>query len=396
MGMPARTIVHVVSYPLFSGPLPQTLNLALAQRDQGHRVYLAYDTKRGQVAINGFEQAAAPQIDPHSLAPPGAELYLSAKSTPLQLWRDRQTLRRLVRDGKVDVVHSHLSHDHAMVALAGVRRFAPVVRTFHASRSLVPRFGQTWVNGQADGWVLRSDDHLRRLETCVGPQRLRAGTAAVIQGSIDCQHYRPAAEGARLAARGRFGLPQEALVVAHVALIHDRGQEELALALARLEDKDVHLLYVGRGAGEGALRRAVHSAGVAARVHFAGYLEGSAALSLAYHAADVAFIAQAGNDASVRAVMEAMACGVPVLGVTDRDAAIGELVSDGRGYALGGRRPEEICSALADIVLDVRAGRAAQRGRAARVWLERHRTIAGEARRTDAFYRQTIERWAQT
>ncbi|MCK5688216.1 glycosyl transferase family 1, partial [Myxococcota bacterium] len=53
-------IAHLVSYPIYSGPLPPTLGLAKAQRELGHQVYLAYDTKRG--AFNEYEEAAEPWL----------------------------------------------------------------------------------------------------------------------------------------------------------------------------------------------------------------------------------------------------------------------------------------------------------------------------------------------
>src|SRR6185437_333348 len=108
-------ILHLVSYPLFSGPVPTTLGLALAQRDLGHTVWLAYDTRRGN--FDGFEEAAEPHIKPHNLAPP-ISMTLSAKASPMQQWRDAKALRRWLRAGEVDVVHAHLSHDHALMALA--------------------------------------------------------------------------------------------------------------------------------------------------------------------------------------------------------------------------------------------------------------------------------------
>ena len=54
-------ILHLVSYSLFSGPVPSTLGLALAQREAGHEVWLGHDTKRGR--INDFEESADPWIE---------------------------------------------------------------------------------------------------------------------------------------------------------------------------------------------------------------------------------------------------------------------------------------------------------------------------------------------
>ena len=65
-------ILHLVAYPLFSGPIPPTFGLAQTQARLGHRVSLAFDRKRG--AFNDFEEAAAPPAARNGLvAPRGAD-----------------------------------------------------------------------------------------------------------------------------------------------------------------------------------------------------------------------------------------------------------------------------------------------------------------------------------
>ncbi len=392
MSQGPKTILHLVSYPLFSGPLPQTLNLARAQRAAGHRVFLAYDRKRGTQPINDFEEAAAPAVDPSALDVPGDALVLSAKSSLWELWKDRKRLQTILHTTHVDIVHVHLSHDHMLARFSGVRKMAPVVRTFHAARSLGTRFGQRWSNNYADAWIVRSTDHQQRLCRQQGKNFI-SERAEVLEGSIDAKAFSVGSASERRAARDKFGVPQDARLVAHVALIHDRGQEELAHALAELNAKDVHLMYVGKGEHEAALRVLVRTKGLENQVHFVGYQQGVEALRAVYHAADAAFIAQAGNDASVRAVMEAMACGVPVLGVCDRDRAIAELLEQGRGYPVSSRTPRLIAEALRYLLDDMQSNAYNRVRRAARSWMETEHAIAHEADRTDALYGRAISAW---
>ena len=72
------------------------------------------------------------------------------------------------------------------------------------------------------------------------------------------------------------------------------------------------MLFVGRGENEEALQLLTKGIGLEGKTHFAGYLAGDE-LRDAYAAADAAFLAQAGNDASARAALEAMASGLPVV-----------------------------------------------------------------------------------
>ena len=81
-----------------------------------------------------------------------------------------------------------------------------------------------------------------------------------------------------------------------------RGQQELIEAAHRVDDPNLHLIFIGRGEHEETVRAQAQASPMAKRIHFTGYLQGDALLE-AYGAMDGAFLAQAGNDASVRAVL---------------------------------------------------------------------------------------------
>jgi glycosyltransferase involved in cell wall biosynthesis len=351
------------------------LGLALAQRRLGHRVWLAYDRKRG--AFNPYEEAAAPHVEGAGLEPPVA-FTLSTKSSAREYVRDLMALRKWVGGGEVDVVHVHLSHDHGLAALAGRGRAARV-RTFHADRSLVRRFGQALLNRRADAWVTRCAEHQHLLAErfAVAGERSR-----VIPGSVDVARFAPATAAARARARQRLGLPEEARVLGQVALIADRGQEELIDAAASLGEDRPYLLFVGRGEREEAVRARATAAGIVERVRFAGYLQGDDLLG-AYAAMDAAFVAQPGNDASARAALEAMASNVPLIAV--QRGALAELVDDVHGYPVTARAPDEIAAAVATWLGDPAAGR--ERAERARARVTRERSFEREAGATLDLYR---------
>ncbi len=372
-------VLHLVSYSLYSGPMGPTLGLALAQQKLGHEVALAYDVKRG--AFNEYEEAAAPHVEPHGLRP-ALPLTLSAKSTALEWWRDLSALRAVMRDRhelRYDVVHTHLSHDHGLAVLARRRGAGPLlVRTIHAGRSLRPRLGQAFVHARTDGFITRSETHRQALLRAfgAGPERAR-----VVPGSIDARAFTPADAAARAQARRRFGLADDAFVVGHVALITDRGQHELVRALTHLaEPERPHLFFVGRGEGESGLRQLVESLRLGPWVHFAGYLEGEGLLA-GYAAMDAAFLAQAGNDASARAALEAMAMGVPLLAV--QVDALGELIHAEVGYPLASREPAELARGLRELRGDAQRAERAARGRKL---VQDERSFAHEAEATLAAY----------
>ncbi len=375
-------ILHLVSYSLFSGPLPSTVGLALAQRRLGCTTWLAFDNKRG--AFNDFEEAAAPRLADMQLQPP-LPLTLSAKSTLGELWRDWRSLRTFFSARQVDVVHVHMSHDHVLTQLAWPRGARAVrVRTVHAARSLERRFGQTFLNGRADAFITRCEEHRRLLVERFGVADNRAHR---VPGGIDASFFVPADSAQRARARRRFGLPEDAPVLGHVALIAGRGQREVveALALLPVEERP-YVLFVGRGEAEAALRARVVALGLVPWVRYAGYLLGDDLLS-GYAAMDAAFVAQPGNDGSARAALEAMACGLPTVAVAV--GALGELVTEERGYPITDRAPPTVAFALRQLFAGTQAR---QRARAGRSYVQQQRSFDGEAQATLEVYQGAFAR----
>lgn len=370
-------ILHLVSSALFSGPVPPTLALALAQRELGAEVWLATDTRRG--AWNPYEEAIGARLESLDLLPP-MSLALSPRASPARHWQDLRHLSRWSQAGAVDVVHAHMSHDHILMALSAG---SPVrVRTLHADRSLQARWGQGWLLRSCDGLIVRCAAHRALVQARFGLPQARL---ALLRGSVDTQALQVAAPPQRLAARAALGLPQDAVVLGQVALMHDRGHATLLQALAALPSQGrPHLLWVGRGVEEEALQAQVRELGLEPWVHFAGYAQGMPALQRAYAAMDAAFLARPGNDASARAALEAMAAGLPLLAVSQ--GVLAELVDDSVGFRVARCSPAAIATALRRWLSSSDLGRA--RGRRGRAWVVQQRSIKAEAAASLAFYRQ--------
>jgi len=85
---------------------------------------------------------------------------------------------------------------------------------------------------------------------------------------------------------------------------------------------DAHLVLIGRGEDEPRLRALVNSLG-SQQIHFGGYQRGPALIE-AYRALDLVVWLREGNDGACRGVLEAMACGLPL--IVGNDGAPPELV----------------------------------------------------------------------
>jgi L-malate glycosyltransferase len=359
-------VLELLSSPVWTGPAEPMASVALELRRRGHEVQVAVDARREgdlreRLRALGF--------------PPREDLVLSTKAGPLSLFADARRLRAVARD--VDVVHANFSHDHA-VALLGLRgrKEQRVVRTVHSSRSLRPRPVQGLVHRATDGLVAVCEAHARILRERF---RVAEGRVAATRGAVDSSAFAP--DGPDL--REELGIPPGAPVAGIVSRVKaDRRHAELVDAFRAVADRvpEARLVVVGRGEGLDELRVRVAHRGLERQVIFAGYRTGPE-LAAAYRTLDVKVLLAEGNDATCRALLEAMACGVAA--VAWRFGAPAEASVDGTTGLLV---EEGDVPGLADALYEVLSvpsraqamGRAA-RERAASLYTARARGAAVEA-----------------
>ncbi|MFF5188214.1 glycosyltransferase [Streptomyces sp. NPDC000345] len=232
-------------------------------------------------------------------------------------------LVRIIRAGGYDLVHTHLYracvYGRPAARLAGIRA---IVATEHS-------LGGTQVEGRRLSAGVRAlylaSERLGRATVAVSPavaDRLRAwGVPAprieVVPNGIDPDRFRfdPAA---RLRTRRQLGLPDDAYVIGGVGrLTAGKRFDVVVRALAGLP-ADCRLLLVGGGPEEEALRRTAREAGVADRVLLTGERpcagDGTPGPDLPSLACAMDVLASPSPEETFGlAVVEALACGLPVL-----------------------------------------------------------------------------------
>ncbi|MCX4762259.1 glycosyltransferase [Streptomyces sp. NBC_01275] len=231
-------------------------------------------------------------------------------------------LVRVIRSGGYDLVHTHLYracvYGRPAARLAGVRA---VVATEHS-------LGDSQMEGRRLTAGVRAlylaSERLGRSTVAVSPtvaERLRrwgvpAPRIEVVPNGIDLARFRfdPVA---RLRTRARLGLPDHAYVIGGIGRLTAGKRFDVAVqALARLP-QDCWLLLVGGGPEENVLRRTAQEAGVADRVLFTGerpYVpDGAPGPDLPSLAAAMdLFVSPSPEETFGLAVVEALACGLPV------------------------------------------------------------------------------------
>jgi len=193
-------------------------------------------------------------------------------------------------------------------------------------------------------------------------------------------------EGVGAVSPATFGIPEHAFVVGFTGNMRPvKGVDVLIRSAACLpSDSPVHYLLVG-SVRDRRLKRMARSPRVHGRVHFAGFRPDAAALVRACRAFAMPSVAREGLP---RAVIEAMAMGVPVV-VTDV-GGLPELVTDGvNGLIVRPRDPAGLARAFTTLAAD--PGICRRLGQAGRDRIRTAFHIEETIRRTLALYRDVRE-----
>jgi len=265
---------------------------------------------------------------------------------PAAYAREVRRLRRILLREKVDVVHAHRSYDHALAALAVRGTSVRLVRTLHHVRAARPDALMRFVYARTDAFAYANREIASRFGR-PGP---------ILPPVVDAERFRPPDGAGR--SRRAIGAAGNGFVVATVGkMSRGRGHEDAIHAAARVSA--VRLVHVGHGEHQSALRRLAAAVGAAGQNDFLGYQEET--LPELYRSWDAFLFPASGADQGQRAVLEAMASGLPVIAVDV--PGVRDLVTDGRdGLVVDG--PEGLAPALSrlaeDSALRAKVGRAAR------------------------------------
>jgi glycosyltransferase involved in cell wall biosynthesis len=286
---------------------------------------------------------------------------------PVEDLRALGDLRREIRAGRPDVVHTHTAKAGALGRLAARRARVPVVvHTFHG-HVLEAYFSRPVARAfvEAERRLARGTDALIAVSAAVRDELLALGIG-------DRRRWRVIPLGLELdpllselpdvaPARAALGLPTDLPVVGIVGrLAPIKDHRTFLRAAARLAGQrpDVHFAVVGDGELRGELEPAFR-ASLGERVTFTGWVRDLPAL---YASLDVVALTSR-NEGTPVSLIEAAAARRPV--VATRVGGVADVVVDGRSGVLVPRGDD---AALADAVEEIigQPGRARAMGEAGR------------------------------
>lgn len=383
-------IVHLTPYYApayaFGGVVRVVEGMAQALIERGHRVtVLTTDahTQNTRTPAPTDEQNGNLRI----IRVRNQSVWLRGKlnlSTPFAM---RQHAANVLADADVVHVHEFRTAENLLVTPQAHRQHVPLVLSPHGT--LTPQTGRSAFKSLWD--TLISPPVARRFDAVIGltdHERTEAAHLWQTFGASSAFHVVP--NGVRLSdfanlpnritARDRFGLPHDRRVVLFMARLHPRkGADILTQAFQQANLTHSHLLIVGPDEG---LRPTLDTlAANDDRITLTGYLDGDARLA-ALAAADV-FVLPAIGEGLPMAVLEAMACGLPV--IISEDCHLPEVPT----HSTGIEAPvsiEGVAQALHHIFADDLSRQ--HMGEAGRRLIESHFTWQSVAVQLEAIYEE--------
>jgi glycosyltransferase involved in cell wall biosynthesis len=346
------SIVHIITRLERGGSTDCTLWQAIGSARRGHRV----------LVVSGPSVAPSPLLEAARHQPRLRLAEIPSLKRQIALRSDVRaflSIFLLLRQEGADVIHTHTSKAGALgrlaACLAGQRRrvvHQPHGHLFYgyygplggrlvtlAERLLAPlarvQIALSWRG---------VEEHLSR----------RVGSASgwrVVRSGIDLRPFRRVGLG-RLAARARLGLPARDFVVGCVCRLEEiKGVEDLlrGFALAARPRPGLRLLLAGDGPLRDRLSALARSSGLEERVHIqAAWLDPRDVLP----ALDL-FVLASRNEGMGRALVEAMAAGLPVIACAV--GGVPDVLEEGRdGLLIPPGDPEAIALAIGRLADDAR------------------------------------------
>jgi glycosyltransferase involved in cell wall biosynthesis len=247
-----------------------------------------------------------------------------------------------------DVVHVHRSKEHWLAAIANrvSRTRRPLVRTRHIVQPIRPHALNRWLYRHATDLVVTVSEAIRR--QCIAAGLVPQDRVVALPGGADGERFQPGKDGGALghelglpAGRPPVGVPPVGVPI--VGLLSGfrvmKGHSVVVEAARTLaaSGRAFHLLFVGQGPFEPAIRESVARAGMSDRATFLGFVDDPAR---AVGALDIALYPSLESDGMSRVLFEYLAAGRAV--IASRVGVAAEVLKDGESALLvpGGDAPE--------------------------------------------------------
>ena len=365
------SILHTESSLGWGGQEIRILTEARGMLDRGHRVTL--------------------------LTPAEAEIFPAAKRLGIPVEAVDISKKRLgplfalrdwlkQRGREYDIINTHSSTDSwlSTVACATLHGMPALVRTRHVSTPINNHFSTRWLYEKATVHIVTTGEALR--QQLHRDNNFALDRMTSVRTGIALDTYRPLD---KLAMRTKLGLDNRP-TIGIVATLRDwKGHEDLLDATVLLRAQfstfsDWRLVIVGGGPEHERLMQKTAARQLDAVVKLVGNQDNVPEWLSAF---DIFALPSYGNEGVPQGIMQAMACGLPV--VCTSVGAISEAVQDGRtGIMVATRNPQSLANALALLMND--ETKRTQMGREGHAFAREHFGVDVMLDKMEAVFRQHV------
>jgi glycosyltransferase involved in cell wall biosynthesis len=327
----------------------------------------------------GGGTAIAMALDPGAPVPAGLSALATAGvelfpfwTMPRAYWQERKDYRRIFRDWRPALVHTHGYRADLLAGAAAGDLRLPRVSTFHGFT------GGGWKNRLYEYLQIRAARRCDAVIAVSAPIQGRLVRSGVLPARVHLVPNALARREAlldRAAARAELGLAPEATVIGWIGRLSlEKGPDVLLRAVPDLGDPGWQVSMIGEGPLRSLLRQTSDQLGIAERVRWHGLVPDAARCYAAFDCV----VLSSRTEGTPIVLLEAMAGGIPV--VATRVGGVPDVMREDEGFLV----PPEAPAALAAAVRSVLTDRGAAASRAARAaariardyapgpWLDRH------------------------
>ncbi|MBT9587400.1 glycosyltransferase family 4 protein [bacterium] len=337
-------ILHIITRLVHGGAQINTLMSAAEQARRGHQVTLITGVETGP---EGSLLERASQEPFRLVKLPSLVREISPLKDFWALWQ----LYRLLGQG-YDVVHTHTSKAGLLGRAAAAMRGVPVIvhtphgHVFHGYFSPRKERLFIWLERlfglPSDSLVMLTSGDLKdHLDARIAPAR----KLVVVPSGVDLSHFSPESRDP-----AELGLPGDRLLVGTVLrLVPVKGIFDLleAFKIVQQSRPDAFLAIAGDGPLRQELIERAAQLGITQDVRFVGHVD---PVSPFLQTLDL-FVLPSHNEGMGRAVVEAMACRLPV--VATRIGGLPDLVQEGdNGFLVSPRNPQDLASGILRALAD--------------------------------------------
>lgn len=258
---------------------------------------------------------------------------LPLQRSPLSInnYRAYKALKRIIIDGEYDIVHTHTPVASAIVRMACKKLCA--VKVFYTAHGFHFYKGAPLLN-----WLIYYplEKYLSKYTNTIvtinhedydrAKRNFKASKLIYTPGvGIDISKFRNVVFN-KIAIREELGVPQDAFMVLSVGELNiNKNHEVIVRAISKLSNYNVHYVICGKGPKESYLKKLSNELDISENVHIVGFKKNIAEIC---KSSDV-FAFPSFREGLPVSVMEAMACGLPVVCSNIRGNI--DLIEDGKG-----------------------------------------------------------------